>query len=78
MAGRRQHRRAIAYLAIGQLFEKIGNVNYLPPEIAAWSPDAKALSNRRAIAEIKLQSISSREAASGFFRLARGRTEAAG
>ena len=31
---------AIAYLAIGQLFEKIGNVNYLPPEIAAWSPDA--------------------------------------
>ena len=35
-----QHRRAIAYLAIGQLFEKIGNVNYLPSEIAAWSPDA--------------------------------------
>jgi LPS export ABC transporter permease LptG/LPS export ABC transporter permease LptF len=31
---------AIAYLAVGQLFEKIGNVNLLPPTIAAWSPDA--------------------------------------
>ena len=31
---------AIAYLAIGQLFEQIGNVNHLPPAIAAWSPDA--------------------------------------
>jgi len=30
----------IAYLAIGQLFEQIGNVNHLPPPIAAWSPDA--------------------------------------
>ena len=31
---------AVAYLAIGQLFEKIGNVNYLPATIAAWSPNA--------------------------------------
>jgi lipopolysaccharide export LptBFGC system permease protein LptF len=31
---------AIAYLAINQLFEQIGNVNHLPPAIAAWSPDA--------------------------------------
>jgi LPS export ABC transporter permease LptG/LPS export ABC transporter permease LptF len=29
-----------AYLAIGQLFEEIGNVNQLPPQMAAWSPDA--------------------------------------
>jgi len=31
---------AVAYLAIGQVFEKIGNVNYLPAAIAAWSPNA--------------------------------------
>ncbi|HTM50721.1 MAG TPA: LptF/LptG family permease, partial [Bryobacteraceae bacterium] len=31
---------AVAYLAIGQLFEKIGNVNYLPATVAAWSPNA--------------------------------------
>ncbi len=31
---------AIAYWGIGLLFEKIGNVNQLPPAIAAWSPDA--------------------------------------
>jgi lipopolysaccharide export LptBFGC system permease protein LptF len=31
---------AIAYLAIQKLFEEIGNVNHLPPAIAAWSPDA--------------------------------------
>src|SRR6185436_21056101 len=31
---------AIAYLAIAKLFENIGNVNQLPPEVAAWSPDA--------------------------------------
>ena len=31
---------AIAYLAVGQLFEKLGDVNLLPPAIAAWSPDA--------------------------------------
>ncbi|MGH9660703.1 MAG: LptF/LptG family permease, partial [Bryobacteraceae bacterium] len=31
---------AITYLAVGQLFEQIGNVNHLPPAVAAWSPDA--------------------------------------
>jgi lipopolysaccharide export LptBFGC system permease protein LptF len=31
---------AIAYLAVGKLFEQVGNVNHLPPEVAAWSPDA--------------------------------------
>jgi LPS export ABC transporter permease LptG len=31
---------ALAYLALGQLFEQMGNVNYLPPVIAAWAPDA--------------------------------------
>ena len=31
---------AMAYLAIGQLFEQIGNVNLLPPVVAAWAPDA--------------------------------------
>jgi lipopolysaccharide export LptBFGC system permease protein LptF len=31
---------AIAYMAISQLFEQIGNVNHLPAQIAAWSPDA--------------------------------------
>ena len=31
---------AMAYLAIGKLFEQMGNVNYLPPMIAAWAPDA--------------------------------------
>ena len=31
---------AVVYLAIGQIFEKIGNVNYLPAAIAAWSPNA--------------------------------------
>ncbi|HWE50032.1 MAG TPA: LptF/LptG family permease [Bryobacteraceae bacterium] len=31
---------AMAYLGVGQLFEQIGNVNYLPPVIAAWAPDA--------------------------------------
>ncbi len=31
---------ALAYLALGQLFEQMGNVNYLPPMIAAWAPDA--------------------------------------
>jgi LPS export ABC transporter permease LptG/LPS export ABC transporter permease LptF len=30
---------AIAYLAIGKLFEEIGKMNHLSPEIAAWSPD---------------------------------------
>jgi len=31
---------AMAYLAIGKLFEQMGNVNYLPPMVAAWAPDA--------------------------------------
>jgi len=31
---------AIAYMAVSQLFEEIGNVNHLPAAIAAWSPDA--------------------------------------
>ena len=30
---------AVAYWALGQLFEQIGNVNQLPPELAAWAPD---------------------------------------
>ena len=31
---------AIAYWAVSQLFEQIGNVNQLPATLAAWSPDA--------------------------------------
>ncbi|MCC7154977.1 MAG: LptF/LptG family permease [Bryobacterales bacterium] len=31
---------AIAYFAVNQLFEQLGNVNLLPPAVAAWSPDA--------------------------------------
>lgn len=31
---------AIAYWGVGQLFEQFGNVNQLPPALAAWSPDA--------------------------------------
>jgi LPS export ABC transporter permease LptG/LPS export ABC transporter permease LptF len=30
---------AISYLGVAQLFEQVGNVSYLPPAIAAWSPD---------------------------------------
>ncbi|MBI3472742.1 MAG: LptF/LptG family permease, partial [Candidatus Solibacter usitatus] len=30
---------AIAYWAIGRLFEEVGNVSHLPPAVAAWSPD---------------------------------------
>ena len=30
---------AISYLGVAQLFEQVGNVGYLPPAIAAWSPD---------------------------------------
>ena len=30
---------AIAYWAIGRLFEQMGDVNLLPAVIAAWSPD---------------------------------------
>ncbi|MBI2681033.1 MAG: LptF/LptG family permease [Candidatus Solibacter usitatus] len=29
----------MTYIGVGQLFEQIGNVNQLPPAIAAWSPD---------------------------------------
>jgi LPS export ABC transporter permease LptG len=31
---------AIAYWGVNRLFEQIGNVNQLPPAVAAWSPDA--------------------------------------
>jgi LPS export ABC transporter permease LptG len=31
---------AMAYLGVNLLFEQMGNVNYLPPAVAAWSPDA--------------------------------------
>jgi LPS export ABC transporter permease LptF/LPS export ABC transporter permease LptG len=31
---------AIVYFALNYLFEQLGNVGQLPPEIAAWSPDA--------------------------------------
>ena len=31
---------AIAYWAVSQLFEQVGNVNQLPAIIAAWAPDA--------------------------------------
>jgi lipopolysaccharide export LptBFGC system permease protein LptF len=30
---------AMAYLGVGQLFDQIGNVSYLPPQLAAWAPD---------------------------------------
>ncbi len=30
---------AMSYWGIGTLFEKIGDVNQLPPSVAAWSPD---------------------------------------
>src|SRR5271170_1103668 len=30
---------AIAYWSIGQLFEQVGNLNQLPPRMAAWGPD---------------------------------------
>jgi LPS export ABC transporter permease LptG/LPS export ABC transporter permease LptF len=31
---------AIAYWSVSQLFEQVGNLNQLPPAVAAWSPDA--------------------------------------
>jgi LPS export ABC transporter permease LptG/LPS export ABC transporter permease LptF len=31
---------AITYLGLGILFEKVGEVNQLPPAMAAWAPDA--------------------------------------
>jgi lipopolysaccharide export LptBFGC system permease protein LptF len=30
---------AIAYWSVGTVFEQIGNLNQLPPVMAAWSPD---------------------------------------
>jgi lipopolysaccharide export LptBFGC system permease protein LptF len=31
---------AICYYSVNQLFEQVGNLNQLPPEAAAWAPDA--------------------------------------
>jgi lipopolysaccharide export LptBFGC system permease protein LptF len=31
---------AMAYLGINTLFEQMGNVGYLPPDMAAWAPNA--------------------------------------
>jgi LPS export ABC transporter permease LptG/LPS export ABC transporter permease LptF len=31
---------AIVYLGVDKFFEQLGNVNHLPPAVAAWSPDA--------------------------------------
>jgi lipopolysaccharide export LptBFGC system permease protein LptF len=31
---------AIAYWAVTQLFEQVGNVNQLPAVLAAWAPDS--------------------------------------
>lgn len=31
---------AMAYVGVDHLFEQMGNVNYLPPAVAAWTPDA--------------------------------------
>jgi LPS export ABC transporter permease LptG/LPS export ABC transporter permease LptF len=31
---------AVTYWAVSNLFEQIGNVNQLPPQLAAWAPDA--------------------------------------
>ena len=31
---------ALAYFALGRVFEEIGNVNQLPARMAAWSPVA--------------------------------------
>jgi len=31
---------AMTYWGVDKLFEQIGNVNHLPPAVAAWSPDA--------------------------------------
>ena len=30
---------ALSYLALGLLFEKLGDVSLLPPAMAAWAPD---------------------------------------
>ena len=29
----------MAYWAVGQVFEQVGNLNQLPAQVAAWSPD---------------------------------------
>ncbi|MEJ7606433.1 MAG: LptF/LptG family permease [Bryobacteraceae bacterium] len=45
---------AIAYWAVSQLFEQVGNVNQLPAAIAAWSPDAVfSLAGLYALARMK-------------------------
>lgn len=31
---------AICYYSVNQLFEQVGNLNQLPPAVAAWAPDA--------------------------------------
>jgi lipopolysaccharide export LptBFGC system permease protein LptF len=31
---------AIGYWAVSRLFEEVGNVNQLPPPVAAWAPCA--------------------------------------
>ncbi|PJF45245.1 MAG: LPS export ABC transporter permease LptF, partial [Candidatus Thermofonsia Clade 3 bacterium] len=31
---------AVAYFALNYLFEQLGNVGQLPPQVAAWSPNA--------------------------------------
>ncbi|MCX6622816.1 MAG: LptF/LptG family permease, partial [Acidobacteria bacterium] len=44
----------IAYLAVNQLFEQVGNLNQLPPGVAAWAPDALfALAGTYLIARIR-------------------------
>jgi lipopolysaccharide export LptBFGC system permease protein LptF len=30
---------AVAYIAVGNISEQVGNVNLLPAALAAWSPD---------------------------------------
>ncbi len=30
---------AIAYWSVGQVFEQVGNLSQLPPQVAAWAPD---------------------------------------
>jgi LPS export ABC transporter permease LptG/LPS export ABC transporter permease LptF len=45
---------AVAYWAVSQLFEQVGNVNQLPPQLAAWAPDALfALSGLYLLARIR-------------------------
>jgi hypothetical protein len=42
LEARTGHREAIAtaYLAVNQAFEQVGNLNQLPPAVAAWSPNS--------------------------------------